>query len=62
MLAQGSEGIRALGAEAEKLGLVIGTKDVEANEQYKASIHLLKAEMEAVTVTVGREVLRRSRL
>jgi hypothetical protein len=57
MLAQGSEGIRALGAEAEKLGLVIGTKDVEANEQYKASIHLLKAEMEAVTVTVGREVL-----
>src|ERR1039457_7053095 len=44
-------------AEAEKLGLVIGTKDVEANEQYKASIHLLKAEMEAVTVTVGREVL-----
>jgi hypothetical protein len=57
MLSQGSEGIRALGLEAEKLGLVIGTKDVEANEQYKASIHLLKAEMEAVTVTVGREVL-----
>lgn len=57
LLSQGSEKIREMGAEAEQLGLVIGTKDVEANERYKASIHLIKAEIEAFVVTIGRDVL-----
>ena len=57
MLSQGSAGLREMGLEAEKLGLVIGTKDVEANEGYKASIHLMKAELQGFVMTVGKDVL-----
>ena len=57
MLSQGSEGLREMGAEAEALGLVIGAKDVQANEVYKASLHMLKAEMEAFVIMIGRDVL-----
>lgn len=57
MLSQGSEAMREMFAEADKLGVVIGAKDVEANEQYKLSLHLLKTEIQAMAVMVGREVL-----
>jgi len=57
LLSQGSAGLREMGAEAEKLGLVIGAKDVAANNEYKASIHMIKAEIEGFVMTIGKEVL-----
>ncbi len=57
LLSQGSEGMKKLFAEADKLGLTIGTKDVQANEQYKASLHLIKTEMEALAVEAGQRLL-----
>lgn len=57
MLLQGSAGMKQLFEEANKLGLVIGTDDVVANEKYKASMHVLHSELEAMAVTVGRHVI-----
>jgi len=56
-LSMGSAGLAKMTEEAEKLGLVITSKDVEAMREHQAAVRLLKEELEALAVTVGREVL-----
>jgi len=57
MLSQGSEGLKELGAEADKLGLVITGQDVLAVKEYQMSLQMLKAETEAFAVAIGRHVI-----
>jgi hypothetical protein len=56
-LALGSDGLKQMANEADRLGLIIGQKDVEALHAYQAAMAEMKATQEAVDITVGRETL-----
>jgi hypothetical protein len=57
MLRLGSEGMKEMAAEAERLGLVLTGKDLVALKEHKAAIEELKAEAEAWAVEIGQKVL-----
>jgi hypothetical protein len=57
LLAQGSAGLKQMAAQAEEMGLVITERDVVAMHEYKAASAAMRAELQAVAIEVGREVL-----
>jgi hypothetical protein len=57
MLQRGSGALKGFGAEAERLGLVIGEDSVEAAKRYRAEIAYLKAGLEGIAVVIGTTVL-----
>jgi hypothetical protein len=57
ILRLGAEGIKEFAEEARQMGLVIGQKDVEAFKEHRAAMASVKAEWEALWVTLGRKVL-----
>ncbi len=56
-LALGSDGLKQMANEADRLGLIVGQKDVEALHAYQAAMAEMKATQEAVDIQVGRETL-----
>lgn len=56
-LSQGSEGLKKFQEKAAEMGRVIGTDDVKAMKEYKASLEAIKTEHEALDVTIGRTTL-----
>lgn len=56
-LALGSDGIKQMANEADRLGLIVGKKDVEALHAYQAAMAEMKAVQEAVDIQVGRQTL-----
>lgn len=57
MLGMGSDALREFGAEAQRLGLVMSTQDVQAAREYRAEVHYLKAELEGMALSVGKNVV-----
>ena len=56
-LNQGKEGIAALMTEAERLGLVMSTKDAEAANAFNDQLKRLEGQMRGVTLAVGKELI-----
>lgn len=54
-LSRGSEGLRELGKEAERLGLVLADKDLKALKEYKTALKELKAQQEALDLYIGQQ-------
>jgi hypothetical protein len=57
MLAMGSEGLREMAAEAQRLGMVLSGKDLSALEAHKAAVEELKMEASAFAIEIGQHVL-----
>lgn len=53
----GKEGIAALMTEAERLGLVMSTKDAEAANLFNDQLKRLEGQMRGVTFAVGKELI-----
>lgn len=56
-LNQGSEGMRRLAGEAERMGLVLTEKDIAAAKAFKLEMIALNAQMEGLKIQVGTGVL-----
>jgi hypothetical protein len=56
-LALGRDGLKQMANEADRLGLIVGQKDVEALHAYQAAMAEMKATQEAVDIEVGRQTL-----
>ena len=56
-LALGKEGLKQMAGEADRLGLIVGAKDVEALHAYQAALTEMKGVQEAVDIQVGRQTL-----
>ena len=57
LLSLGGEKIRELGAEADKLGLTMSGKDLQAVKEYSMNQRHLKAAIQGVQLTIGRELV-----
>jgi hypothetical protein len=57
MLSKGSVVLKGFGKEAEGLGLIMSTKDVQAAKEYKAETSYLKAEIEGLALSIGKHVV-----
>lgn len=56
LLNKGSAGIKEFGAEADKLGLTMSTKDVAAVKAYTMQQRHMKASFEGLKITLGRSL------
>ncbi len=56
-LQRGSDGIKALMQEADRLGLTITEKDILASKGMRIELGLLKSEVEGLTLSVGNKLL-----
>ena len=57
LLKRGSEGIKELGDESDRLGLTMSQKDLDSTKQFGLAVKQLKANLEGVMVTVGRHLI-----
>jgi len=53
----GKDGLKAMADEAERLGIVLGEKDILAMKEHKVAQAELKASFEAFAITIGQQVL-----
>lgn len=56
-LSMGSAGLRRMGEEAERLGMIVTEKDVVALKEHEVATRLMKDQLQAAAVTIGREVV-----
>lgn len=57
LLAEGTAGIKALGDEAERLGLVMGDKALKASEAFQDRMTDLRAVLKGLKTTIGVELI-----
>jgi hypothetical protein len=58
LLEKGSDAIREMGDEAERVGLVLGQDDVEAARLFKEQLDQLNDQVEAVKINMGRGLVK----
>jgi len=57
LLAQGSAGMKKFGEEAEKMGLVLSQKDLDASKKMKLAFKEMHASIEGIYVSIGRNLV-----